>query len=94
MIITIEAGAGAGKTTMAKNIAKNYRHLKIDGFSLKNPFWTNKITTNIEMLIVDDVEDIHEAKRLFSTKYLTVQRIGKEPFNMPMPVVVLVRFKY
>ena len=91
MIITIQGRKGEGKSTLAKKICKEKKVLFIDEHSLKSPFWTIEIDNDTEFILVDDVTNYEETYSIFISEILTIHRQCKEPFDIQMPDVILVR---
>ena len=91
MIITIEGKQGEGKTTLAKKICKGKRVSFIQEHSLKSPFWANQMDDDTEILVVDEVANYEETYSLFRAGILRINRQCKEPLDVKMPDVILVR---
>jgi len=91
MIITIEGKRCEGKTTLARKISKGKKVSFIEEHSLKSPFWTNQIHNDTELIVVDDVTNFETTYGIFRAEILTINRQCKEPIDVKMPDVILIR---
>ncbi len=91
MIITIQGKPGVGKTTLAKKICKEKKVSFIEEHSLKSPFWTNQMDDDTDFIVVDSVTNYEETYSIFRSEILTINRPCKEPVEVKMPDVILVR---
>mgnify|MGYP003640975131 CR=1 FL=1 len=63
----------------------------IEEHSLKSPFWTNQMNDDTDFIVVDDVTNYEETYSIFRSEILTINRQCKEPVEVKMPDVILVR---
>ena len=91
MIIIIQGKQGEGKTTLAKKMCIGKKASFIEEHSLKSPFWTNQMNDDTDFIVVDDVTNYEETYSIFRSEILTINRQCKEPVEVKMPDVILVR---
>ena len=91
MIVSIEGKPGDGKSSFAKKIMHNFKHIYLYGWQINKPFWTRLINESIDWIIVDDVKNMDEAKTLFRSEYLEIEKRGEYPYFIPMPNVILIK---
>lgn len=93
--VTIISGPPAsGKTTLAKKLCKNKKAVWMDGWEMKSDFRFRAVEPDTEVIVIE-MDSINEAylgrlKMLVTSTHITVNKIGKQPFKMERPEMIII----
>lgn len=91
--VTIITGAVAtGKSKKAREMTASKKTVWLDRLNLKDPFLFQSITSETEVIVIDDLADqkISEIKKFIGTPKLMVNTRGKMSFEVERPEIIIV----